>query len=59
MTRETEVNIFPYKFVQKPVGEYGRKIEVYDLDASNSGEEPIMVIDGSDVDKLQMWFESL
>lgn len=59
MIRETEVSVFPYRFVQKPNGEYGRKIEVYDLDASNSGEEPIMVIDGSDVGKLQMWFESL
>jgi hypothetical protein len=59
MTRETEVSVFPYRFVQKPAGEYGRKIEVYDLDASDSGEEPIMVIAGSDVCKLQMWFGSL
>ena len=56
---KTEVTVFPYRFVQVPVGEYSRKLEVYNLDAGDSGEEPKMVLDGNDLNKLQMWFESL
>lgn len=56
---KTEVTVYPYRFVQVPVGEYGRKLEVYNLDASDSGKEPIMVLDGKDLNQIQMWFESL